>query len=114
MNRATASRWALVLLAGAGLVMAFGPEAALADLRLDVRWGATNTVAINGPTDVVTASLWVVATGANADTSDDGVSNFYAAYYSSNGGLVLGDMTQTFLPDQPLNNDIPSGHIPGP
>lgn len=109
MNRATASRWALVLLAGAGLVLVFGPNAALGDLRLDVRWGATNTVAINGPTDVVTASLWVVATGANADTSDDGVQKFYAAYYSSNGGLVLGAMTQTFLPDQPLDSDMHMG-----
>jgi len=86
-----------VLLAG---VVASGASAAII---LDVRNG-TGYVPITSATQVVTLNLWVTATGANASSADDFVNKFYAAYYSSSGGVIKGNLSLAFTPTNPLNN----------
>jgi len=40
----------------------------------------------------VEMQIWAVVTDGNGDMSDDGLSKFYSAFYSSLGGVVLGDL----------------------
>jgi len=72
-------------------------------LILDVRSG-TGYIPVTSPTEVLEMNLWVTATGANANLTDDAVNKFYASFYSSNGGLIKGNLSVAFTPTNPLNN----------
>jgi hypothetical protein len=94
------------LLAPVVLAVVFGgvmTSVTSANLTFDVRNGAGgNAVALSGaPNQAVTLEFFTKITGANGDTSDDGIRSFYASFYSTNVNvapytLSAGNLSFTF------------------
>lgn len=45
--------------------------------------------------------IWATVTDGNGDLGDDGLWKFYSAFYSTDGGVILGDLIPTFAPSGP-------------
>jgi len=58
-----------------------------------------NLVPITGPGDPpVEMEIWAVVTDGNGDLADDGLYKLYSAFRSSDGGLMLGDLSTAQAP----------------
>ena len=93
-TRAAWPRWWLVMALPAGLLV----SSASGDLTIHLRLAETPTVnggsvALTGPGQVVAMQIWAVVTDRNGDPSDDGLWKFYSSFRSSDGGVMLGDLT---------------------
>lgn len=59
----------------------------------------TNGVAVEaGVTTYVPMEIWAVVTDYDGELRDEGVWKFYSAFYSSDGGLIKGNLMAAFVP----------------
>ncbi len=59
----------------------------------------TNGVAVEaGVTTYVPMEIWAVVTDYDGELRDEAVWKFYSAFYSSNGGLIKGNLMAAFVP----------------
>jgi len=91
--RAFRSLWRVMLGCALGAILASNAVASLTvELRLVGYPG--NTVPITGPGgDPIVMEIWGVVTDGNGSLADDGLWKFYSAFRSSDGGLMLGDLS---------------------
>ena len=72
-------------------------------------------VPVSVGTEVVTLNVWATTGNLDGNAANDGISRLYAAFYSSNGGLIKGNMSLAFTPTNPLNNNLENiGGVPTP
>ena len=104
----------MVRLLGVVLAATLLASPAMAGLTLDVRLvGGGTAIAVTNPMGVVVPMELIATAGSGG--SGDGISKFYASFYSSNGGLIKGNMSLAFTPTNPLNNNLENiGGVPTP
>ncbi len=96
-TRAAWPRWWLVMALAAGLLVSSASGALTIHLRLaETPTVNGGSVALTGPGQVVAMQIWAVVTDGNGDPSDDGLWKFYSSFRSSDGGVMLGDLTATW------------------
>lgn len=84
---------------------------AMAELKLDMRFGTTNAVAVTAPNQVVTAEFWATAVGYDGNPANDTINKVQASFVSSNGGLILGNLTDALHLDNTLTNGPALGPV---
>ena len=85
---------ALAILIAGGVMV----SSAMGSLTLDLQLpGGGTVIQVVDPSAPLTVSLelWATVTGADGITTNDGLWKFYTSIRSSNGGLMLGNMSKT-------------------
>jgi len=58
-------------------------------------------VVVTDPSAPIEMEIWGVVTGAPGDPAAEGLWKFYSAFYTSNEGLVKGDLSAAFIEEYP-------------